>query len=168
MEDARETRGRKIAASVKLEHKGPFWIVPSQSGDGTYIVDYDSRWPKCSCPDYETRQVRCKHLFAVEYTLRREIRGNANDQTVTQTETVAFVRSKSPVAQVNEILCKVLCHNLCVLVQSFFEFGIAAEFWNSGRLALAPEGPPSWAQGIPKRTPWSGPKKSGRGPGPAA
>jgi transposase len=79
----------------------------------------------------------------------------------------AFIRSKSAVAQVNEVLCKVLAHNLCVLVQSFFEFGIAAEFWQSGRPAVALEGPPFWDQRIPPRTPWSGPRKSGRGPGAA-
>jgi transposase len=27
------------------------------------------------------------------------------------------VRAKLPVAQVNEVLCKILCHNLCVLIQ---------------------------------------------------
>ncbi len=32
-----------------------------------------------------------------------------------------FVRSKTPVAQMNEVLCKVLCHNLCCLVQSSYE-----------------------------------------------
>jgi transposase len=39
------------------------------------------------------------------------------------------VRSKSPVAQVNEVLCKVLCHNICVLIQSIYELGIAPNFW---------------------------------------
>ena len=34
------------------------------------------------------------------------------------------VKSKSPAAQVNEVLCKVLAHNICVLIQSFFELGI--------------------------------------------
>ncbi len=40
------------------------------------------------------------------------------------------VRSKSPVAQVNEVLLKVLCHNICVLIQSIYEFGLEPTFWN--------------------------------------
>ena len=39
------------------------------------------------------------------------------------------VRSKTPTAQTNEVLCKILCHNLCVLVQSAYEAGIEATFW---------------------------------------
>lgn len=31
-------------------------------------------------------------------------------------------------AQINEALCKVLCHNLCVLIQSFHDLGIEASF----------------------------------------
>jgi hypothetical protein len=38
------------------------------------------------------------------------------------------VRSKKPVAQMNEVLCKVVCHNLCVLVQSIYELGIEPTF----------------------------------------
>jgi transposase len=40
------------------------------------------------------------------------------------------IRSKTPVAQVNEILCKVLCHNLCCLVSAFYELGIES-LWNA-------------------------------------
>jgi transposase len=47
------------------------------------------------------------------------------------------VRSKSPVAQVNEVLCKILCHNICVLIQSIYELRIEANFWNC-RAELAP------------------------------
>lgn len=34
------------------------------------------------------------------------------------------LRSKSTTAQVNEALCKVLCHNLCTLIQSMYELVI--------------------------------------------
>ena len=40
------------------------------------------------------------------------------------------VRAKTPTAQVNEVLAKVLCHNLCCLVSAFFELGIDAKFWH--------------------------------------
>jgi transposase len=39
-----------------------------------------------------------------------------------------WLRSKTETAQVNEALCKVLCHNLCVVIQSMYELGIAPEF----------------------------------------
>ena len=35
-----------------------------------------------------------------------------------------LVRSKDPTAQVNEVLLKCLCHNICVLIQAMFELGI--------------------------------------------
>jgi len=38
------------------------------------------------------------------------------------------LRSKSDVGQVNEALCKVLCHNLCVLIQAMHELGIEPTF----------------------------------------
>ncbi|WP_263377459.1 hypothetical protein [Granulicella paludicola] len=42
------------------------------------------------------------------------------------------VRSKTFVAQRNEVLCKFLCHNICCVIQSMHEFGIDAKF---GKLA---------------------------------
>ncbi len=38
------------------------------------------------------------------------------------------LRSKSDVGQVNEALCKVLCHNICVLVQATHELVIEPKF----------------------------------------
>lgn len=38
------------------------------------------------------------------------------------------LRSRTATAQANEVLCKVLCHNLCVLVQSMYELGIEPTF----------------------------------------
>jgi transposase len=39
------------------------------------------------------------------------------------------IRSKTDVAMRNEALCKILCHNICVLIQQIYELGIAPTFW---------------------------------------
>jgi len=39
------------------------------------------------------------------------------------------VRSTTDVAMKNEVLCKFLCHNLCCVIASQLELGIAPEFW---------------------------------------
>src|ERR1043165_3897817 len=41
------------------------------------------------------------------------------------------LRSKTLTAQINEALCKVLCHNLCVVIQSMHELNITPEFSNA-------------------------------------
>ncbi len=38
------------------------------------------------------------------------------------------LRSKSDTAQVNELLYKVLCHNISCLIQSIYELGIEPNF----------------------------------------
>lgn len=38
------------------------------------------------------------------------------------------IRSKLPIAQANEILCKILCHNICCLIQSIYELEIEVDF----------------------------------------
>lgn len=39
------------------------------------------------------------------------------------------VRSKTEVAMMNECLCKIVCHNICCLIQESHELGIDTEFW---------------------------------------
>ena len=93
--EAREQRGLEIAAKSKLQRAddGRRWFVPSQSNGGShhgnyYIVNPDPSKPHCSCPDFECRQLRCKHIFAVEYVIQREFSFNEETQTETVTETV--------------------------------------------------------------------------------
>ena len=42
------------------------------------------------------------------------------------------LRSKTKTAQINEALCKVLCHNICCLIQSMYELGIKPNFGLEG------------------------------------
>ena len=47
------------------------------------------------------------------------------------------VRAKTPTAQVNEVLVKVLCHNLCVLVHAAYSLGISPAFGEPVETRLA-------------------------------
>jgi transposase len=49
------------------------------------------------------------------------------------------LRSKTDTAMVNEALAKLVCHNLCCLVASTHELGIAATFWGSEMEAVEAE-----------------------------
>ena len=81
----RQQKGLEIAATAKIVRKGAAWLVPSQSGAGRYTVIPDPETPHCTCPDHQNGGHKCKHLFAVEYVLRRE---EKPDGTVTITEAV--------------------------------------------------------------------------------
>ena len=86
--DARTAKGMEIAATMPLRRDAKGWIVPSQSGPGSYRVAPNPtfglyrnvegfRLPAvgglgCTCPDYELRGQPCKHVIAVEFTIRRE------------------------------------------------------------------------------------------------
>jgi hypothetical protein len=39
------------------------------------------------------------------------------------------LRSKTRTAQINEALCKVLCHNICCLIESMYELNLRPKFW---------------------------------------
>ena len=50
----------------------------------------------------------------------------------------ASIRAKTRVAQVNEVLMKILSHNIVVLIQSMFELGVMPVFWAQGLLEQSP------------------------------
>lgn len=70
----REERGRMIAEQPnqiqRLDEDA--YKVTSQSGSGMYDVirseNYAMRWI-CNCADWQFRQVKCKHIWAVEFSL---------------------------------------------------------------------------------------------------
>ncbi len=108
MDNIREQKGLQIAATKKLTRRGNSWFVPSESSPRaeSYTVKPDPRNPHCNCPDHEFRQTKCKHIFAVEFTIRRE---QTSDGATIETRTLKVVRKTYPqnwpaynAAQVNE------------------------------------------------------------------
>lgn len=94
--DARMQRGQAIADSMKLERQnvtyGEYWLVPS-SVQGQYAVHINHKGTTCSCPDFESRQLPCKHVHAVLITMERQ--KNA-DGSVTETKTMTEVKRGYP------------------------------------------------------------------------
>jgi transposase/predicted nucleic acid-binding Zn finger protein len=72
--DEREERGLMIANTSRIEKNKLGWKVPSQLGNGSYIVNLDNGEPFCTCPDFEKRGLPCKHIHAVEFVIKRETR----------------------------------------------------------------------------------------------
>jgi len=90
--DAREQRGLVIARTMRIERlKAGGWRVPSQTFVGTYAVWDTAEGQACSCPDFQERQLPCKHVFAVQFTLFRQTERDADGTTVTTTSAMARI-----------------------------------------------------------------------------
>ncbi len=71
-DQGRQLRGALIAAQSPIKKTKVGYQVPSQSGNGSYIVDPDPVDPYCNCPDFELRDTPCKHIIAATMALARE------------------------------------------------------------------------------------------------
>src|SRR4051812_31420638 len=84
----RQQRGMVIASTMKVQRmKNGGWRVPSQSFVGNYTVWNAAAGKACSCPDFEERQLPCKHIFAVQFTLFQQTSEDLGGSTVTTTTT---------------------------------------------------------------------------------
>jgi transposase-like protein len=72
MTEARELRGKEIATtSNQIERLSQLnYQVKSQSGHGLYTVAKREGVWGCSCPDHIYREVKCKHIWAVEFSAK--------------------------------------------------------------------------------------------------
>ena len=68
----RSQRGFAIAQTQKVIEKNGVWIVPSQSNPMKfYRVGLRLDGSRCACQDFALRGIKCKHIFAVEITIRK-------------------------------------------------------------------------------------------------
>lgn len=74
--DMRELKALEIAARSKIVFDGKAWVVPSQSGTGTYRVTITDP-VSCQCEDFiTTGEQRCKHVLAAQLVCARDHGGN--------------------------------------------------------------------------------------------
>ena len=77
----RMMRGAAMAALVPIKKNKLGYSVPSQSGSGKYVVNVDGDEPFCSCPDFELRQLPCKHVYSVQILIQKEERDGVVRET---------------------------------------------------------------------------------------
>jgi len=96
--EVRKQRVLEIAAIARIDKMGDFYMVPSQHTlrHTKYRVRYSNEAPTCTCPDFETRGCRCKHIYAVEFYVRRE---NNPDGSTTVTEQVTVTKTRKTYPQ---------------------------------------------------------------------
>ena len=95
-EDGRELRGRAIAALGNQIQRvdDRTYRVKSQNGNGWYVVRRDGQEWKCGCPDFQHRNVKCKHQWACEisFNLREQVKARAIEP-ITDINTCLFCKS---------------------------------------------------------------------------
>jgi transposase len=113
-----QERGLAIANSNTVKKNKLGWQIPSQSGNGTYVVSLDHGEPFCTCQYFEAEHKKCQHIYAVEFIVQRETKP---DGTVTETKTVRITYTQEwatyNAAQTHEqekfvILLRDLCNGI--------------------------------------------------------
>src|SRR5947209_3512696 len=96
--DGRKQRGMEIAALSRIERSKGVYLVPSQYAptQKKYRVNLHPESASCTCEDYAARGCRCKHIYAVEYFIRREQNG---DGSTTVTESVLITKTRKTYSQ---------------------------------------------------------------------
>ena len=123
----REDRAKELLKSCSPIETSQGWEVPSQTDSKkNYLVEYNDHEPKCNCPDCKHRQSKCKHIFAVEFYIKRQI-DEKGRLTETKGVKVTYEQNWSAYnkAQTNEKLIfmkllKDLCENT---EQPIYKFG---------------------------------------------
>ena len=74
----RERKGERLANSLKvfylLGSKDVYYVQSERSNELNIFRKYQpSVFEWCSCPDNSYRNIRCGHIWSIEYAIRRNI-----------------------------------------------------------------------------------------------
>lgn len=86
----RKQKGIEIAQRKKITNHAGIWLVPSQSNPKqVYKVQLSLNGSTCTCQDYQKRAIRCKHIFAVDVTITKQIDEKGNT-IITTTKRIRY------------------------------------------------------------------------------
>ena len=116
----RKKKGYAIAQTQTVINKNGLWQVPSQTNPRhVYTVELRLDGSKCTCRDYATRGVKCKHIFAVELTVEKLVNKDGTT-TVTTTKKVTYPqdwKAYDLAAEQQKELFQKLLNDLCNTIE---------------------------------------------------
>lgn len=117
----RKEKGYAIAQTKQIFNKNGIWQVPSQTNPRqSYSVELRIDGSKCTCRDYATRGVKCKHIFAVEITVEKQINKDGST-TITATKRITYPQNWSAYTKAQNEEVKLFDELLRDLVQNVDE-----------------------------------------------
>ena len=94
-----------------------------------FKVDSRERNPKRRRSIAWEKAFRYYHDHREEFLQHYHLRSNAEStMQMLKSKFGTSVRSRTQAGQFNELLARCLCHNICVLIRSMYEFGIEVDF----------------------------------------
>lgn len=118
---------KEISADKAYSSRGNLRLV-KKVGATPYIPFKDNARGDGKC-DYWNQMFHYYNLHREEFMEHYHKRSNVESTfSMIKAKFGEELRSKTKTAQMNEALCKILCHNLCCLIQSIYEFGVEPTF----------------------------------------
>src|SRR3989338_6335392 len=124
--EVRKQKGMEIAKTSRIMKTDKGWQVPRQSGNGAYLVISNGFGASCTCPDYEQRRSKCKHVWAVELTVTKEVDAEGNVtiiKTIRKTYSQDWKNYNLAQQKEKEIFMKLLADLTSRIRNPTYEFG---------------------------------------------
>lgn len=103
--------------------------IVSEHGAVPYIASRKNATTKSKTAGIWREMLQYFRNHREEFLAHYHLRSNAESVfSMMKRNQGLHLRSKNEIAQINEVLCKALVHNICVLIQETFESGIKVDF----------------------------------------
>lgn len=125
--ELRQAKGLEIAKTGKIRLEGRYWRVPSQNINKYYEVIFRLDKSECNCPDYQERQIKCKHIFAVEATVSKSLDRLGGSISHTEIKRITYPQNWSAynASQLHEqdLFMKLLSELCTEIEEPLYKFG---------------------------------------------
>jgi transposase len=130
---AQNFKVQEVSADLGYSSKSNLYAIARAGGTPLIPFKSDAKPGNSRLWDYMYHYF---HLHREGFLQRYHLRSNIESTfSMVKAKFGDSVRSKTDTAMKNEVLAKFVCHNICCLIQSAFEFGIDPTCWAESSVA---------------------------------